>query len=55
MYHIPLHYTQYNVYMLTLYTLYTLYISHTIYTIDRSPCELTHILNDVDVLVTPHG
>ena len=21
----------------------------------RSPCELAHMLNDVDVLVTPHG
>lgn len=22
---------------------------------DRSPCELTHIFNGVDVLLTPHG
>ena len=22
---------------------------------DRSPCEITHLLNNVDVLVTPHG
>jgi hypothetical protein len=22
---------------------------------DRSPCEIAHLLNDVDVLVTPHG
>lgn len=30
-------------------------ISVLMHSSERSPCELAHMLNDVDVLVTPHG